>query len=257
MCFLRLLWCRIATGANRPHRFVRDHCFLQFLWRETGEAAAQLKRQNFFNVSCVALLEGFANANNRPQRCLMRGAYFAVHSFVSFAKQSAAFAVPKHDIVDKQISQERTADLAGKSAAFFPIHVLRTHFDVLRSTKRFHDFRDCGERRHDYHFHTGDFAAVPKKRFYETLGLPLSHVHLPIRSDDFFAHQVLSVNAATPGSSLPSSNSSDAPPPMIVVAPDCAIASAIAIVPSPNSGISNTPIGPFHKIVSALAISSW
>src|SRR5438128_48710 len=96
----------------------------------------------------------------------------------------------------------------------------------------------------------------------------------------FLTHQFLSVSAATPGSSLPSSNSSEAPPPVeinvilsarpacltavtespppiIVVAPDCAIASAIAIVPSPNSGISKTPMGPFHKIVSALAISSW
>src|SRR6476469_3452007 len=89
----------------------------------------------------------------------------------------------------------------------------------------------------------------------------------------------LSLNAATPGNSFPSSNSRDAPPPVemnvilptsppcftavtesppptIVVAPDWAIASAIAIVPSPNSGISKTPIGPFHRIVSDLAISS-
>src|SRR5439155_19257634 len=77
------------------------------------------------------------------------------------------------------------------------------------------------------------------------------------RDHHFFAHRYFSLNAATPGSSLPSSNSSDAPPPvemkvilsaspacltavtespppMMVVAPDCAIASAIAIVPSPN-----------------------
>src|SRR5205823_8117896 len=153
-------------------------------------------------------------------------------------------------------------------------------FDVLRSAKRFRHFRNCGERRNDHYFHVDDFAAVPKERFHEPLGLGLRHVHLPIGGDNFLAHHSLSVSAATPGSSLPSSNSSDAPPPVemqvifsarpacltavtespppiIVVAPDCAIASAIAIVPSPNSGISKTPIGPFHKTVSALAISSW
>src|SRR6185436_15663857 len=86
-----------------------------------------------------------------------------------------------------------------------------------------------------------------------------------------------SVSAATPGSTLPSRYSSDAPPPvetcdtllatpafftadaespppMIVVAPDAvalASASAIAIVPFAVASISNTPTGPFHTMVFA------
>src|SRR5438105_7218584 len=160
------------------------------------------------------------------------------------------------------------------------MHVLRADLDVLRFTQCFAHSRNCGKRRHNHYFHIGDFAQIPKERLHEPRRLALGHVHFPIRGDDFFAHQFLSVSAATPGSSLPSSNSSDAPPPVdinvilsaspacltavtesppptIVVAPNCAIASAIAIVPSPNSGISNTPIGPFQRIVSAFAISSW
>ena len=48
----------------------------------------------------------------------------------------------------------------------------------------------------------------------------------------------------------------ESPPPMIVVAFERASASAIAIVPVANAGISKTPTGPFHKIVFAFAISS-
>src|SRR5204862_2178503 len=122
-------------------------------------------------------------------------------------------------------------------------------------------------------------ANFKQQRFDKSRRPCLHHVHLPISGDNLLAHYFLSVNAATPGNSLPSSNSREAPPPVemnvilsaspacftavtespppiIVVAPDCAIASAIAMVPSPNSGISKTPIGPFHKIVSPLAISS-
>src|SRR5688572_11704598 len=81
----------------------------------------------------------------------------------------------------------------------------------------------------------------------------------------------LSNNAATPGNSLPSKNSSDAPPPvetcviclarpafltalaespppMTVVALDSANIFANAKVPSANFGISNTPTGPFQTI---------
>ena len=87
----------------------------------------------------------------------------------------------------------------------------------------------------------------------------------------------LSFSAATPGSTLPSRNSSDAPPPvetcviflatpafftalalspppMTVVAPLSASSLAMAKVPSANFGNSNTPIGPFQT--TSLAASS-
>src|SRR5512141_2139203 len=92
-----------------------------------------------------------------------------------------------------------------------------------------------------------------------------------LRTDVSIFAAYLSFRATTPGSGLPSRNSSDAPPPvdtcviflatpafltalalspppMTVVAPESARIFAIANVPSANFGISNTPIGPFHTI---------
>src|SRR5579871_3026590 len=83
-----------------------------------------------------------------------------------------------------------------------------------------------------------------------------------------------SLSAATPGSSMPERNSSDAPPPVETwlifevtpalliafsesppptteVAPESATAFASATVPRSNGGFSNTPIGPFQTIVFA------
>src|SRR5436309_2615580 len=57
VCFLRLLGCGVATGADCPHRFVGDHRFLKFLFIQPFEAGSQLERQYFFNVALVALLE--------------------------------------------------------------------------------------------------------------------------------------------------------------------------------------------------------
>src|ERR1700692_706604 len=85
-----------------------------------------------------------------------------------------------------------------------------------------------------------------------------------------------SVNAATPGSSIPAKNSSDAPPPVemceilsatpadftafsesppptteTALAPATALASET--VPRSKGGFSNTPMGPFQIMVFALA----
>src|ERR1039457_1521340 len=111
--------------------------------------------------------------------------------------------------------------------------------------------------------------------------LPLQHqsnckvLHARIQTGYF-----LSVSASTPGSFLPSRNSSDAPPPVeicvilsatsapctaatvsppptIETAPTfSATACATLNVPRENPGTSKTPIGPFHTIVRAREISS-
>src|SRR5882724_6926158 len=85
--FLRLSWCGIATGADRPHRFVRDHSFLKFLWSQTSETPTQLDCQYLFNVAFVALLERFSDANNRTQCRLMRCTRLAIDDFVGLTKQ--------------------------------------------------------------------------------------------------------------------------------------------------------------------------
>src|SRR4029077_13353987 len=179
----------------------------------------------------------------------------------------------------KQIAQQRRADLTGEGAAPFPKHVLRADLDVLSTAKCLHHSRNRRERRHDDNFDIGHVAHLKQQRFNKARRFRLHHVHLPIGGDDFLAHYFWSVNAARPGNSFPSSSSREAPPPvemnvilsarpacftavtespppMMVVAPDWASASAIAMVPSAKSGISKMPTGPFHRIVSPFGISS-
>src|SRR5437016_4223983 len=104
-------------------------------------------------------------------------------------------------------------------------------------------------------------------------GLDRPDMHLPVGGKEEPSHA--SSSAATPGSGLPSRNSSDAPPPVetwvsldarpataaaesppptTVVVPRrvaSTIASATARVPASNGGCSKTPIGPFHTTVFA------
>src|SRR6185369_11127885 len=103
---------------------------------------------------------------------------------------------------------------------------------------------------------------------------------LTATQDDKGLAYFLSVSASTPGSFLPSRNSSYAPPPVemcvilsatpallmadtesppptIEVAPTLsATACATLNVPLANCGTSNTPMGPFQIIVRAVEITS-
>ena len=120
----------------------------------------------------------------------MRGADLAIHNFVGLTKQSAALAVPQHDIMDEQITKQRGANFACECAPLFPIHILRAHFDVLRFAECFHHFWNRSERRHDHHFHIGDVTQIQQHRLDKSRRLGLRHVHFPISSDDFLSHVI-------------------------------------------------------------------
>src|SRR5205814_9594469 len=106
-------------------------------------------------------------------------------------------------------------------------------------------------------------------------------VHFPVAGHDRLTagHQQSLRRAATPGRTLPSMNSSEAPPPVetwlslsaspacstawtdsppptMVVAWELAIARATSRVPVAKRGSSKTPIGPFHRTVAAEVTSA-
>src|SRR5205823_2891849 len=110
----------------------------------------------------------------------------------------------------------------------------------------------------------------------EGLGFGDRLVHLPVACDQRCAAHL--VSTSTPGSVLPSTSSSDAPPPVETCAYRCSIpncvtaatesppptidagtstsASATARVPPANGSSSNAPIGPFQNAVLHLRISA-
>src|SRR5450759_13029 len=118
----------------------------------------------------------------------MRGAHFAVHDFIRLSEKCPPLAVTEHHVTDEEIAQHRRADLTGERPGAFPMHILRTDLDVLRLTKR--SVHNCyrGERRNEHDLHLGGLADLQEKRADEAGRLTLSHVHLPIRGDDFLTH---------------------------------------------------------------------
>src|SRR5207244_2512580 len=221
--------------------------------------------------AAVTLLERLSDADDRRQLRRDGGRQLAVHGLVGLSEQASALGVPDDHVLRARFLDHPGADFAGEGPLPIPMKILGRDADggpVRRVGRRAHR----GERRRD-----DDLDVVHRIRQLAELlderdRLLDGLVHLPVRGEEGCSH--LSGNAATPGSSRPPRNSSDAPPPveMCVILPltpafataaiespppttvvPCTDATAFATstVPFANASISKTPIGPFQTTVFA------
>src|SRR5882672_3416116 len=266
-----VLWGRVASGADRPHGLVRDvHVTLAGV---SGECGHELPCDDRHRVTRLALRQGLADAQDRLQVGRERRGEFFPRLLIGFAKHVPALGVSNQRHATAGLRDKWRRDGSRKCALRLPIDVLRSRHDVpvARDILR-HGLEGHGGREKPHGPLVGDFAGR-KERPQVLPRFGGAHMHLPVRRKDQGPHA--SSSAATPGNSFPSRNSSDAPPPVetcvslssipataatesppptTVTAPffpASTRAFAIARVPASNGGVSNTPIGPFQKIVLA------
>src|SRR5688500_17856857 len=180
------------------------------------------------------------------------------------------------------IAGNRRGQLAGERTFRFPMNVLDAEQNVRPVAERVRRRRQRQRRREERDGSVGASRVMHEEVPHERLRVRWTVIHLPVRGEHRLTdHERRSSSASTPGSGLPSRNSSEAPPPAatwlmrlsspasataaaesppptIVVAP-LAVASAIAFatarVPASKGGVSNTPMGPFQSTVFAVAIA--
>src|SRR2546425_9354037 len=281
--FLRLPRGRGAARADRPDRLVGDHAPGDLGGRGAGEGARHLPLDDRGGRVGVPLGERLADADGRRELGGEDGVQAAVHRLVGLAEVLAALGVPDDDVRAPRLAQHRRRDLAGVGALRLPVDVLRPETD-LRAGNCLGDGLEGREGRGDRHLAAGYAADRLGERSRERHGLASRPVHLPVAGDQRCAIHVSgsvagSSRARIPGSSRPSRNSSDAPPPVetcvtaasaparasaaiesppptTVVPREAASAAATASVPRLNASTSKMPIGPFQKTVRARAISA-
>ena len=219
-----------------------------------------------------------ADAGDHAQARLERGSARRRATSRRSRRSAGAARSGRRSRRDAELEQHRRRDLAGERALVLPVHVLRGDRDSVRPApaRRRRARRTAGRprrrrrRARQRSRRPRQNAAVSARRL----------VHLPVAGDQHQAPPSAAGIAATPGSSLPSSSSSaraaagrDPGDPVgeaeLLQRPDRvgaaddrvrvgarATAAATAFVPSAKRGHSKTPIGPFQKIVFAVAIRS-
>src|SRR5213594_760900 len=284
--FLGLPRGRGASGADRPHRLVGDDAAGQLLGACAGERALHLPCDHRPGGLRLALRQRLADAHDRDEARREAGVQAAVHGLVGLAEVLPALGVPDDDVGAAALAQHGDRDLARVGALRLPVDVLTGEADVRPRERRPHCF-EGREGRRDHDLAPAHMADALGERARQRDRLGARTVHLPVAGDERRAgHRgasaqragAVSSSAASPGSSRPSRNSSDAPPPVetwvtasarparasaatesppptTVVPFERASARAIAMVPSPKASISKIPMGPFQRAVRAAAIS--
>src|SRR5882762_2066209 len=262
---------RVAASPDRPHGLVRDrHASLAVA---STQRRLELAGDHGQRVACLALLQCLPNAQHGLQVGRQRGVHLLAGLLVRFAEHMTPFRVADQREPGAGLFGQRRRGCSGEGALRFPVNVLRAGLDVPMTGYSLCDRLDRNSRREKPHRSLVRDLTRRKECPQVLAGFDGPDVHLPIAREDQRSHA--SSNAATPGNSFPSRNSSDAPPPVetwvslssmpataatesppptTVTAPffpASTRAFAIARVPASNGGVSNTPIGPFQKIVLA------
>src|SRR6476646_11097115 len=119
-----------------------------------------------------------------------------------------------------EVAQHRPGNFAGKRALLLPMDILRTEHKVSGSAQGGPNRLQCRKRRRKNDFHGGIFGKQTCQFPDKAGGLRGRFVHLPVADNESGTHGLVtcqslrSGRATRPGSGLPSSNSSAAPPPV-------------------------------------------
>src|SRR5437773_11789432 len=274
-----------AAGADRPHRLVGDDASGELLGADVGEGRVDLPGNDGAGRFRLALLERLADADDRDESPGQHGVDAAVDGLVRVAEVLPALGVADDDVRAPGLAQHRDRDLARVGSLRLPVAVLGGELDA-RPVDRLRHRVEGREGGCHHHLPPARPRDVLGERARERHRLAARAVHLPVAGDQrCAAHGAFSIgsvasssSARSPGSSRPSRNSSDAPPPVdtwltassfparrraatesppptTVVPLHAAIPSATASVPRLNGSISKIPIGPFQKTVRACSIS--
>ena len=215
--FLSLLGGSGFSGSNSPDRLVSDHCFLCLLCGHILKSDLYLLADEIHRHALLSLLKRFSAAHNRCDAVLERFQHLFVYALGCLSKVLSPLGVSEHHIFYACVGQHRRRNLTCIGSFLLEIHVFSAYLNVA-SLCSLNNRKNVDGRNAEHYVH----FLVVYQRFqcvYQFHSLAGSHIHLPVSSNNFLScHDslplYLSFAAATPGSSFPSRNSRDAPPPV-------------------------------------------
>src|SRR5467141_403942 len=210
MHFGGVLWSRVASSTDCPNGFVRDrHATLAGV---PGNCRFELAGHDRHRLARFALRERFTDTQHRVKVGRERGFDLLAGLVVGLAEYVSALRMADQRHARAGLSGKRTGDRAGERPLRLPVDVLSTDDDVPMAGDPLSDRLDRHRRRKEPHRPLMGDLASGKEGADVLAGFDGAHIHFPIAREDQGPHA--SSSAATPGSSLPSKNSSDAPPPV-------------------------------------------
>ncbi len=208
--------------ADGPNRFIGDDDSGDIFFFEASDRFVTLRLDHIKMFLRVPRREGFPDTDDRNEAVFQSRLHFFVDQDIILLKILAAFGVAKNDIAATGILEHGRRDLARERAFRSAIHVLCAEVDRC-IVQDLGNFAERGKRRADHDRDIRNRVRGRFERLHERDGLGGRLIHFPVPCDQrslfhevssFLSRVYLSRSAATPGSTLPSTSSSDAPPPV-------------------------------------------
>ena len=116
------------------------------------------------------------------------GFRFLIDRFVRFVEIRTAFGMADNDVGYADIYEHSRRYFARKSAAFFPMHILRGYVN-RRAFRQFHSHRQIRKygSNDDFGFDVLRYAADEARNRF--LGVLASMIHLPVAGNNSFSHE--------------------------------------------------------------------
>jgi hypothetical protein len=132
------------------------------------------------------LLQGFSNAEDRPQVVLKGRPDFEVNQGVGLAKKLPTLGMAQDNIVTQALQHER-GDFSGERPGLFKVHILRTDFDG-RTPDGIPDSGQGDEGRAEDNLYSPGRANPVTHPFRQVSGLSQVLVHFPVSGNNGNRH---------------------------------------------------------------------
>src|SRR5829696_958975 len=266
-----------VAGTYGPDGLVGENDALAVYVFELFDHPRELAGDLVPHATRVAFPFGLAYADDGQQVGVHGALRLSGDRVVGLAEGLAPLGVAHDHGPGPRVEEHGRGDLAGEGAGVFEVEVLRARGDPGVLGHPAH-LVQAGEGDADGHVHLVGVGGTGQQGGRVLFCFPYGLVHLPVsRHHRASGHDLLLYlpgRTATPGSSLPSTYSSEAPPPVemwlispsspslltaatesppptTLVASLSATAFATPSVPFAKASISKTPMGPFQKMVRA------
>src|SRR5687768_2347147 len=227
----------VPTGADRPYGLVRDHELPRVEPGKVRECGVELPEYDCLGATGFPLVELLSHAEHDLEAGGQQRGRLSPGFVVGFTEHVPPLRVPHESAACSRLDGDGGGHFAGERPLRPPMDVLRADRDIaaVRADRGRHLHARGGREEPELPPVGGRDAG--DESLEKRAGRSRPVMHFPVCGEDAAPHQASS-SAATPGSGLPSRNSSDAPPPVetwVIWSARPAAATAAAESPPPTT----------------------
>ncbi len=181
MNFLRLNRRSSQTGTDRPHGLIRDYRRREGTNTQLLDDATNLLTNHTQGFTCLTLLAGLADTENRNQTARLSRSKLATHHIITLTKNQTTLGVTNEDPLATCIFQLNRSNLPGKGSLHGLYRAILGTDGNEATIEHLSNLGDVQGRRDDHHIDISRHNLL-MKTFDQLCDAGAGTVHFPVTS---------------------------------------------------------------------------